>query len=56
MAPIEEVLPAEGQNFIREVGNTRTEQAQENREQKQAQAPATGGNGEEAQNQINTTA
>ena len=56
MAPIEEVMPSEGQQFMKEVGNTRNEQAQEEREQKQAQAPATGGDGDEAQNQINTTA
>ena len=35
MAPIEEVTPAEGQNFIKEVDNTRTEQAQEERAQRQ---------------------
>ena len=57
MAPIEEVLPSEGQEFMKEVGNTRTEQAQEQRAQRQnEQAPATDENGEEAQNQVNTTA
>ena len=56
MAPIEEVMTSEGQQFIKEVGNTRNEQAQEEREQNQEQAPATDGNGDEAQNQINTIA
>lgn len=57
MAPVEEILPSEGQQFIKEVGNSRTEQAKEAREQRQAeQAPATSRDGDEAQNQINTTA
>ncbi len=57
MAPIEEVTPAEGQNFIKEVDNTKKELAQEERVQEQdKEAQATGGNEDEAQNQINTTA
>ena len=52
MAPIEETLPVEGQEFMREVGNTRREQAQE--EPTAAQEGAQE-NTDEAQNQVDET-
>lgn len=53
MAPIEETLPVDRQEFMREVGNTRREKAQEQPTAAQEKAQE---NTDEAQNQINITA
>lgn len=52
MAPIEQVLPAEGQEPVREVDNTRTERAQEEPTAAQEGAQETT---DGAQNQVDET-
>ena len=53
MAPVGEIVPAEGQEPVRKVDNTRTERAQE---QPTAEQEGAQKNTDEAQNQVDATA